>query len=39
MEASLQQRLQNYIRALEILVTTGEPEPNVTVALGCIVVR
>lgn len=39
MEASLQHRLRNYICALEILVKTGEPEPNVTVALGCIVVR
>ena len=39
MSVSLRRRLENYTRALEILVTAGEPEANVMVALGCIVVR
>lgn len=38
MAMSLQQRLDNYISALESLVRTADPEPNIIVALGCIVV-
>lgn len=38
MAISLQQRLDNYISALESLVKTVDPEPNIIVALGCIVV-
>lgn len=38
MAISLQERLNNYIGALELLVKTGDPEPNIIVALGCIVV-
>lgn len=38
MATSVQQRLDNYIGALESLVKTGDPEPNIIVALGCIVV-
>ncbi|KZP17426.1 hypothetical protein FIBSPDRAFT_957234 [Athelia psychrophila] len=37
MEASLQLQLQNYIRALEVLVQKGEPEPKARMALRSIV--